>query len=116
MLKVDGSAPAPGAALVLVAPGGLPKNDEGGAMLLALATELGTLGGPTVVAGDAASADKGGLVGLVRADGAAQKAVSTVDDANSQLGQLTVADSLAGHHAGYGVATGAEALLPGASG
>ena len=120
MLKVDGAAPAAGAALVLIAPGGLPKNDEGGAMLLALATELGTLGGPTVVAGDAASAQHGGLVGLIRADGAAQKAVSTVDDANSALGQLTVAltvaDSLAGHHAGYGTAAGAEALLPGASG
>ena len=120
MLKVDGSAPSAGAALVLVAPGGLPKNDEGGAMLLALATELGTLGGPTVIAGDAASADRRGLVGLVRADAGAKKAVSTVDDANSPLGQLTVAltvaDSLAGHHGSYGTATGAEALLPGASG
>ena len=120
MLKVDGAAPSAGAALVLIAPGGLPKNDEGGAMLLALATELGTLGGPTVVAGDAPSAQNGGLVGLIRGDPAAQKAVSTVDDANSALGQLTVAltvaDSLAGHHAGYGTATGAAALLPGASG
>jgi hypothetical protein len=120
MLKVEGAASAAGNALVLVAPGGLPKNDEGGAMLLAMATELGTLGGPTVVAGDAASADKGGLVGLIRADSAAQRAVSTVDDAASPLGQLTVAltvaDSLAGHHAGYGTATGAEGLLPGASG
>jgi hypothetical protein len=120
MLKVEGSATAPGAAVVLVAPGGLPKNDEGGALLLALSTELGTLGGPTVIAGDGASATGGGLVGLVRADDSAQKAVSTVDDAGSPLGQLTVAlavaDSIAGHKADFGTAAGAEALLPGATG
>jgi len=120
MLKVDGAAPAAGAAVVLIAPGGLPKDDEGGAMLQSMATELGTLGGPTVIAGDAASADSGGLVGLIRADSAAQKAVSTVDDANTTLGQLTVAltvaDSIGGHHADYGTARGAEALLPGAAG
>jgi len=120
MLKVDSSSAAPGAAVVLIAPGGLPKDDEGGAMLEAMATELGTLGGPTVVAGDAASATGGGLVGLVRADNAARKAVSTVDDADTPLGQLTVAltvaDSIAGHKGDYGTATGAEALLPGAAG
>lgn len=121
MLKVDGSAIAPGAAVVLIAPGGLPKNDEGGAMLLAMATELGTLGGPTVIAGDAAAANGGGLVGLVRADNAAQKSVSTVDDAGTPLGQLTVAltvaDTIGGHKgADYGTANGAEALLPGAAG
>ncbi len=120
MLKVDSSSAAPGAAVVLVAPGGLPKNDEGGAMLQTMATELGTLGGPTVVAGDTASATGGGLVALVRADDAARKAVSTVDDAGTALGQLTVAltvaDSIAGHKADYGTATGAEALLPGAAG
>ncbi|MFL6162679.1 MAG: copper transporter [Jatrophihabitantaceae bacterium] len=120
MLKVDGSAMAPGAAVVLVAPGSLPKGDEGGAMLLALATELGTLGGPTVIAGDAASATRGGLVGLVRGDEAAQKAVSTVDDAGTALGQLTVAlavaDSISGHKADYGSAAGAEALVPAGNG
>jgi Copper transport outer membrane protein, MctB len=120
MLKVDSSAMAPGAAVVLIAPGGLPKNDEGGAMLLSMASELGSLGGPTVIAGDAASADNSGLIGLVRGDAAAQKAVSTVDDAGSALGQLTVAltvaDTIAGHRADYGTATGAEALLPGAAG
>ena len=120
MLKVDGAAPAAGVAVVLIAPGGLAKSDEGGAMLQAMATELGTLGGPTVIAGDASSADNGGLVGLIRADSAAQKAVSTVDDANTTLGQLTVAltvaDSIAGHHADYGTATGAEALVPGVAG
>lgn len=120
MIKVDSSSAAAGAAVVLIAPGGLPKNDEGGAMLQALATELGTLGGPTVVAGDAASATGGGLVELVRADDAARKALSTVDDAGTPLGQLTVAltvaDSIAGHKADYGTATGAEALLPGAAG
>jgi len=119
MVKVDGSAMAAGNAVVLVAPGGLPKSDEGGAMLQSFVTELGTLGGPTVLAGDAPSANRGGLIALVRGDDAAQKAVSTVDDAGTPLGQLTtalaVAESLAGHKGQYGTATGAEALLPGAS-
>jgi len=119
MINVDGSAMAAGNAVVLVAPGGLPKNDEGGAMLQSFVTELGALGGPTVIAGDAASANSGGLIALVRGDDAAQKAVSTVDDAGSPLGQLTtalaVAESLSGHKGQYGTAAGADALLPGAS-
>jgi len=116
MLKVDGANTAAGNAVVLVTSGGLAKNDEGGAMLQAFATELGTVGGPTVVAGDAASANAGGLVALVRADDSARKAVSTVDDLGGQLGELTVplavADTIAGHKGQYGTASGAEALLP----
>lgn len=119
MLTIDSGATSGANAAVLVAPGGLPAADEGGAMLLAFATQLGTSGGPTVIAGDTASANGHGLVGLARADAGAQKAVSTVDDADTPLGQLTVAltvaDSLAGHKGNYGGANGADALLPGLS-
>ena len=88
-------------------------------MLLAFATQLGTSGGPTVIAGDTASANQHGLVGLARADAGAQKAVSTVDDADTPLGQLTVAltvaDAWPGTRAITAVANGADALLPGLS-
>ncbi|HEX2902667.1 MAG TPA: copper transporter [Jatrophihabitans sp.] len=119
MLQVDSGATTGSNAAVLVGAGGLPKADEGGAMLLSFITQFGTQGGPTVVAGDAASADNNGVVGLVRSDGSAQKAVSTVDDADTSLGQLTVAltvaDTLAGRKGNYGAANGADALLPGLS-
>ena len=43
-----------------------------------------------------------------------------MDDADTALGQLTVAltvaDTVAGHKADYGTAAGAEALMPGAAG
>lgn len=119
MLKTESPNAASGKALVLVAPGGLPKNGEGGAMLLSFATELGTASGPAVVAGDQQSATEGGLIDLIRSNDAAKKAVSTVDDATGSLGQLTVAltvaDTLAGRKGNYGVAEGADGLLPGAS-
>jgi hypothetical protein len=119
MLAVDGSAKASGNAVVIVAPGALPKNDEGGAMLLSFATEFGTIGGATVVAGDVASANNAGLVGLVRGSDPAKKALSTVDNTTSALGQLTlsltVADAIAKRNGNYGVANGADGLLPGVS-
>ncbi len=119
MLKTEGAAATAGKALVLVAPGGLAKGDVGGAMLLSFATEVATIGGPTVLAGDPASANNAGLIALARANEAAKKALSTVDDADSPLGQLTVAltvaDTLAGRKGNYGNASGADGLLPGVS-
>lgn len=119
MLQVESGATTGSNAAVLVGPGGLAKGDEGGAMLLSFITEFGTAGGPTVVAGDAASANDNGVLELIRSDGSAQKAVSTVDDADSALGQLTVAmtvaDVLSGRKGNYGDANGADALVPGLS-
>jgi hypothetical protein len=119
LVKVESSSMAAGNAVVLVAPGGMAKNDDHGPVLVSFASELATLGGPTVVAGDRNSATANGLVQLVRADGTAQKSVSTVDNADTGLGQLTVAltlaDAIAGHKGSYGDA-GADALMPGASG
>jgi hypothetical protein len=120
MLKAESANPAAGKVVVLVAPGALAKGDPAGAMLQSFATELATLGGPLVVAGDARSSGPSGLVGLLRADDAAKKAVSTVDDATGPLGALTtaltVADAVAGRKGNYGSASGADALMPGVSG
>jgi len=121
MLKAESPAVAAGKLVLLVAPGALPKDDEGAKTLLSFTTQLGSsTGGPTVVVGDRASDTAGGLVALVRADDTAGKAVSTVDDANSPLGLLTVAltgaDTAAGHKGHYGTGPGNDGLLPGAGG
>ena len=119
MIKAESSSVTAGKLVLLIAPGALPKDDEAGKMLLSFGTQLASsTGGPTVVAGDPAANTAGGLVALIRGDETADKAVSTVDDANSVLGQLTVvltgADVLAGRKGHYGTGAGADALLPGA--
>jgi hypothetical protein len=119
MIKAESPAPAAGKLVLLVAPGTLPKDDEGGRMLLAFTTQLGAgTGGPTVVVGDPASDTAGGLVALVRKDESASKAVSSVDDVNGPLGLLTVvltgADTVAGRKGHYGTGPDNDGLLPGA--
>jgi hypothetical protein len=119
MIKAESTAVAAGKLVLLVAPGTRPKDDEAGKMLLSFTTQLGaSTGGPTMVAGDPPSATAGGLVALVRNDETASKAVSTVDDANSPLGELTVAltaaEAVGGHKGHYGTGAGADGLLPGA--
>ena len=117
MIKAESSTVRAGKVLLLVAPGALPKGAETGKMLLSLVSQLGATGGPTVVVGDSASDTDGGLVALVRGDDTAQ-AVSTVDDADSALGELTVvltaADTIAGHKRHFGTGADNEGLLPGA--
>ncbi len=119
MLSVDGGTVSGADAAVLITSGGLPSGDEGGSMLVSFATQLGSTEGATVVAGDQASATQHGLVGLVRDNAAVQKAVSTVDDVDTPLGQLTaaltLADRLANHRGNFGTAANADALLPGLS-
>lgn len=120
MIKAESQSVTAGKLVLLIAPGALPKNDEAGKMLLSFGVQLGSsTGGPTVVVGDPPAATAGGLVALVRGDDTANKAVSTVDDATSPLGELTVvltgADTLAGHKGHYGTGAGVDALLPGAS-
>lgn len=121
MIKAESPSVAPGKLVLLVAPGTLPKDDEAGRMLLSFGAQLGaSTGGPTVVVGDPASNTAGGLVALVRDDDNASKAVSTVDDANSPLGELTVAltaaETMAGRKGHYGVGADTDGLLPGAGG
>jgi hypothetical protein len=119
MIKAESSTVTAGKLVLLIAPGALPKESEAGKMLLSFSNQLGaSTGGPTVVVGDPASNTAGGLVALVRNDDTATRAVSTVDDANSALGELTVvltgADAIAGRKGHYGTGAGADALLPGA--
>lgn len=120
MLNIGTGTPTAGKAIVLVAPGALAKQDPKGAMLLSFSTELGAIAGTAVIAGDAAADTSGGVVALVRNDATAKKSVSTVDDAGTALGQLTVAlataNAVSGHKGHFGNGSGADALAPGVSG
>ncbi len=117
MLTTDGTAPTAGKVVLLVSPGGLAAGDAGGKTLMSMTTQMASSGGPVVVVGNAASADQGGLVSLVRADPAAKQAVSSVDDADTALGQLTTvlvaAETIAGRTGHFGTAAGVDGLLPG---
>jgi hypothetical protein len=116
MATTDGPV-ASGKVILLVSPGGKATGDPAGTMLSAMATQFAATG-PTVVVGDNASATQGGLVSLIRADDTAKRAVSTVDDGNTALGQLTTvlvaAEVMAGRPGHFGTAPGVDGLLPGA--
>ncbi|UQX90118.1 copper transporter [Jatrophihabitans telluris] len=117
MVKVEQGTPASGSLLLLVAPGAV-AGDSSGPMLLAMAKQLQATG-PTVVLGDATSA-RNGLIALIRGDTDAKAAVSTVDDADSDLGQLTTAlvaaEAAAGRPGQFGTGANVDALLPGVDG
>ncbi|MDQ1730937.1 MAG: hypothetical protein QOK10_1096 [Pseudonocardiales bacterium] len=119
MLKTESGSVNAGKLLLLVAPGALPTGDAGGKTLLSMTQQLATTGGPTVVLGDHASSTAGGLVALVRGSDTAKQAVTTVDDADTALGQLTSVlaahESLAKRNGQFGTAAGVDALMPGVS-
>jgi hypothetical protein len=116
LITVSGT-PAAGKIVLLVAPGAKPAGDPATGMLSLLSTEMATYG-PTVVAGDSDSATAGGLVAQLRSTAAAKTALSTVDDVDTPLGQLSTVLALsataAGHKGQYGTAAGVDGLLPAA--
>lgn len=116
MLKVESGNVTPATMVVVVAGGTLPAGDAGGKTALALVTELQRAGGHVVVAGNAQSATAGGTVAMVRGDDVDKTTVSTVDNADTAVGQIAtvlalsaVAKAKAGH---YGTASGASDLFP----
>jgi hypothetical protein len=121
-LSVSGNpaAPADRATLaVLVTPQNAPSdgaNDPANQVLLAIAQEFAAASAATVVAGDTAgSAQPGSAMSVLRSS-SVSGAVSSVDDADMTLGQITVVDALATQLAGgkpnsYGI-SGASAVSP----
>jgi len=115
MVKATGT-PNSGNLVVIVAPG---TNSDPGALteLSNLVSQIGSTG-PTVAVGDTVSATPSGLIGSLRAV-QGPRTVSTVDDADTALGQLTFVlaanQALSGKHGHYGVGPAAESLLPGAT-
>jgi hypothetical protein len=97
----------------------LPPNDAGGSTQLQLVTQMQLAGCHTLVAGDNASSTGGGLVALVRGSDADKSTVSTVDDADSVVGQVTAILALAevagGRNGAYGTGSGVQSMFPSAS-
>lgn len=114
MLSVGGSSVTPSRTIVVVGTGALPPNDYRSQMELSLVTALQTAGGHIVVAGNADSASQAGLVAAVRGSGADKNTVSTVDNADTAIGQVSTVLALAqspnvGH---YGSQKSATAPFP----
>ena len=89
--------PSSGATLaVIVAPDSVPQggtSDPANQAVVALAQEFGTSSQATVVAGPTAASGPGSAISAVRSSGAANDA-STVDNADSVVGQIVVAQAL----------------------
>jgi hypothetical protein len=100
--------------IVVVGSGGLPKTGSAGQNELDLVSALAGRGAKVVVAGDAGSATSG-IVYLVRGSGS-KATVSTVDNADSTVGQvsttLAVAGAVNGQVGQYGTQKGADAVFP----
>ena len=115
MLSVENASVTPSKTVVVVGTGSLPVNDYRSQMELAFVRALESAGGHVVVAGDAESAVQGGLVASVRTAGDARNTVSTVDNADTAIGEvstvLAVAESTntVGH---YGAGKGAGGPFP----
>jgi hypothetical protein len=117
MLKIDGSDTVTPSTLVLVvASGTLPAGDAGGKAQLALLTELRQTGGTVVVAGDSASATGGGLIALLRADSGDRSTVSSVDNSDTQIGEvstmLALGDAAQSNFGQFGTGSNVDALFP----
>ena len=99
--------------------GTLPANDAGGSTQLQLVTQLQLAGCHTLVAGDNPSSTGGGLVALVRGSDADKSTVSTVDDADTVVGQVTAVLALAevagGKSGAYGTGSGVQSVFPSAT-
>jgi hypothetical protein len=100
-----------------VADGGLAPASAAGQTELSMVTQYQLKGGGNpVAAGNAASAAPQGLISLIRSTSATKDTISTVDDADTQIGQVTVAlalaETLTGKTGAYGEAAGASSLFP----
>jgi Copper transport outer membrane protein, MctB len=106
----------PSTEVVVLTSGSLPVKNTGGGDELDLVSGLVSSGAHVVVGGDSSSATQGGLIALVRANSSQRAVVSTVDDADTSLGQvcapLVLAATTKGDVGQYGTGQGADALFP----
>ena len=92
-ISVDSGAPAsaPANLAVLVTPSGQPPQQSVSEVLMAVASELQSAGSGTVMAGAVSSIDSGSVI---NAEISAGNAVSTVDNADTETGQIMVVQAL----------------------
>ena len=116
MLKVEGSDPKAAKLAIVVGSGTALAADPKTKSMPVLVSEFNQNGLKTVVAGDEASATAAGLVALIRADSILPRAVSTIDNADTALGQVSTVLALAGLAQGtvgqYGTGANVTALFP----
>lgn len=115
MVSVSGTI-RPSRTVVIVGTGALPDGNYGAQAELSLVSAMQNAGGHVLVAGDSASDTHGGIVAEVRGPSGPKATVSTVDNADTAMGQVTsmlaladVTKSVVGH---YGTGSGADALFP----
>ena len=91
VLTQESASVTPADYAVLLTAGAFPGEDAGARTdtLVDLAVALDGAGSGAVVAGDAASAQATGLVGVIRADPEISAAVSTVDNADAAAGRIS---------------------------
>jgi Copper transport outer membrane protein, MctB len=116
MVSGAGSNVTPAKTVVVVGTGALPSGSYASHSELGLVSALQHAGGHVVVAGDANAATQAGLVAAVRGSGGPKTTVSTIDNADTAIGQVStvlalvdVLHSTIGH---YGTGSGARALFP----
>jgi hypothetical protein len=92
-ISVDAGTPASVAAnlAVLVTPGGPPPQQSVSEVLMAVTQELKAAGSGTVMAGAVSSIGSGSVIS---AENSATNAVSTVDNADTEIGQILVVQAL----------------------
>jgi hypothetical protein len=103
--------------IVVVGTGALLANGYPANAELAFVGALANAGGSVLVAGDTPSATSHGIVALVRNSGSNRSSVSTVDNSDTALGQVTAVLALSeliksGTVGQYGTVDGADALFP----
>jgi hypothetical protein len=91
VLTPEGDSVAPANYAVVLTAGAFAGEDaaERNATVAELVSALDAAGSGAVVAGDAASAQENGLVGVFRADPGLSAAVSTVDNVNAAAGRIS---------------------------
>jgi hypothetical protein len=91
VLTQESPSVAPADYAVVLTSGDLPDEeaDDRAGTLIDLALALDARGSGAVVAGDTASADETGLVGVIRADPETSAAVSTIDNVDAAAGRIS---------------------------
>jgi hypothetical protein len=116
MLKVEGSDPKGAKLAIVIGSGSAQASDPKTKSLPVLVSEFNQNGLKTVVVGDEPSSTAAGLVALIRSDSILPRAVSTVDNGDTALGQVSTVLALNGLLEGtvgqYGTAPGVTALFP----
>lgn len=115
LISSDPSKIASSPNVLVIGTGSQSSNSYAGQAEYDLVSALGSRGGKVVLAGDSGAATATGVIGLLRAS-TSKNVVSSVDDADTAVGQisatLAMAHAVNGQVGQYGSQKGAQALFP----